>query len=98
METTKKKVAGVRLEPNYVWASCCKTWLKKMKRYLLLREKKSKYFPGSGFVPTHVWAPCCERILKPEVGCHVVSGTFELSLVGHLVIHSLAFILGALGL
>ncbi len=62
-----KMIAGVGLEPNHVWAPCCKTWLKfeikafRCKKKLKLRKKKCW---GRGCPLS--WAPCCETWLKFE--------------------------------
>ncbi len=72
-------IAGVGLEPNHVWAPCCKTWLweKKWKVNLqLLRKKKNEvrgfYLLGSyPLVGRHV-------VNEPKVGCHVVNKPWKL--------------------
>ncbi len=47
-----KMIAGVGLEPNHVWAPCCKTWLKFEIKDFRCREKvKVKKMFGSWMSP-----------------------------------------------
>ncbi len=59
----EKKIAGVGLEPNHVWAPCCETWLKEKVRKLkfCVAEKKLKLKKMFGS-----W-------VSPLVGRHVVN-------------------------
>ncbi len=63
-------IAGVGLEPNHVWAPCCKTWLK-LKVNLRVLGKKNEirdfYLLGSNpLVGRHV-------VNEPKVGYHIVN-------------------------
>ncbi len=49
-----KVIAGEGLEPNHVWASCCKTWLKFEGKFAIVkREKKIKSGIFIYWVRTH---------------------------------------------
>ncbi len=45
-------IAGVGLEPNHVWAPCCKTWLKfEIKAFRCKKKLKLKEMLGSWMSP-----------------------------------------------
>ncbi len=58
----KRMIAGVGLEPNRVWAPCCKTWLKWKVKILRCRKKKEMKLRKKMFGS---W-------VTPLVGRHVV--------------------------
>ncbi len=62
-------IAGVGLEPNHVWAPCCKTWLKFEIKAFRCRKKlklKNVRVVDVPLVGRHV-------VNEPKVGCQVVT-------------------------